>query len=215
MVISAGVAAQHPGAFLRLQASCEDGTFTADQKISLLIYDVRGKISSEIFATQIWQSSEKETHSSEQVALLSPVPTTTFSKRREASRYHAAYCSHRPVPHLTGPCRVRPRFASASNSAYVSVSDCGCDRVYDCDAVGNGCAFVLRCERLALFVVLDTEGNMGPGRFSDGSFAVVPVLSPSEQRLSSLSLSLSLSRSLALVLMTRDIYASVLALHRL
>mgnify|MGYP003337566490 CR=1 FL=1 len=41
---------------------------------------------------------------------------------------------------------------------------------------GKSCAFNLHCARLALFVVLDTAGELGPGRFSDGSFAIVPVL---------------------------------------
>jgi hypothetical protein len=40
---------------------------------------------------------------------------------------------------------------------------------------GKSCAFTLRCEKVALFVVLDTAGKLGPGRFSDGSFTMVPV----------------------------------------
>ena len=39
---------------------------------------------------------------------------------------------------------------------------------------GSSCAFSLRCEKVALFVVLDTTGSLGPGRFSDGAFAMVP-----------------------------------------
>jgi hypothetical protein len=39
---------------------------------------------------------------------------------------------------------------------------------------GGSCAFTLSCEAVALFVVLDTAGELGPGRFWDGAFVLVP-----------------------------------------